>query len=406
MKKLSFLLVFLITGLLKAQKLYVPNGTAGIGSSINGNVGIGTTNNPAYPLDVNGTIRSYGNLRTTAVGNDNGYYADDASGSTIFSITRQPYNEARFQSYGYHTFYSGGNAGTEKVRIDANGFVGIGTTLPSSLLHLKNTSSNVINLSFSSAYNGGSIRYTGTSSNIYDQRLAFTMGEGIELFSMLNDGRVGIGTTRPLTKFHVYGNAITSVNSLDASEVLRVTRPGNGGGQQEVSMGIFLSKFEGGDGNSRARVDFRLPNVGSLTTTWGADLAPIKPVLSLLANGRVGIGSINPDAELTVNGTAHVQEVKVDLTIPGPDYVFEPTYHLSPLDSIKTYIDKNKHLPEVPSAKEMEKNGVNLGEMNMLLLKKIEELTLYVIEQNKKIDEINKRDEDLRKEIEYLKNKK
>jgi hypothetical protein len=69
------------------------------------------------------------------------------------------------------------------------------------------------------------------------------------------------------------------------------------------------------------------------------------------------------------------------------------------LAEIETYIKENKHLPEVPSAKEMEKNGVQLGEMNMLLLKKVEELTLYVIEQNKEIKE-------LKNEIKELKNNK
>ena len=78
--------------------------------------------------------------------------------------------------------------------------------------------------------------------------------------------------------------------------------------------------------------------------------------------------------------------MQVALTNPGPDYVFEPTYDLKPLAEIETYIKENKHLPEVPSAKEMEKNGVQLGEMNMLLLKKIEELTLHIIEQNKRIE--------------------
>jgi hypothetical protein len=84
------------------------------------------------------------------------------------------------------------------------------------------------------------------------------------------------------------------------------------------------------------------------------------------------------------------------LSVPGPDYVFNDDYKLFSLAEIKTYIDKNKHLPEVLSAKEMEANGVNLGEMNMLLLKKIEELTLFVIE-------LKKNDEILRKEIETVK---
>jgi len=66
------------------------------------------------------------------------------------------------------------------------------------------------------------------------------------------------------------------------------------------------------------------------------------------------------------------------------------------IDEIKNYIDQNKHLPEVPSAKEMEKNGIQLGEMNMLLLKKIEELTLYTIEMNKKMEEMKKEINDLK----------
>lgn len=94
-----------------------------------GNVGVGTST-PGVKLDVYGTVRSYSQLLTTAVGTNGGYYADDGVGSTIFSISRQPSNEARFQSYGFHTFYSGGNTGTEKVRIDPYGNVGIGTSTP------------------------------------------------------------------------------------------------------------------------------------------------------------------------------------------------------------------------------------------------------------------------------------
>ena len=119
-------------------------------------------------------------------------------------------------------------------------------------------------------------------------------------------------------------------------------------------------------------------------------------------DGNVSIGTPVPDARLTVNGTVHAEEVKVDLSVPGPDYVFEEDYPLASLDEIKAYISENKHLPEVPSAKEMESNGIKLGEMNMLLLKKIEELTLLLIQER---EENKKEIHHLKQEINQLKSK-
>jgi hypothetical protein len=108
--------------------------------------------------------------------------------------------------------------------------------------------------------------------------------------------------------------------------------------------------------------------------------------LFIKADGNVGIGTTNPNQKLTVNGTIYGKEVKVDLNVPGPDYVFEENYDLPSLTETEAYIKAHKHLPEVPSAKEMEANGINLSEMNMLLLRKIEELTLHLIEQKKLVE--------------------
>lgn len=111
--------------------------------------------------------------------------------------------------------------------------------------------------------------------------------------------------------------------------------------------------------------------------------------------GNVGIGTENPDARLTVNGTIHSKEVKVDTSIPVPDYVFKEDYNLRSLQDVENYIKENSHLPEIPSAKEFEQNGIKVSEMNMSLLKKIEELTLYVIQQNKKIYELQQENKKL-----------
>ena len=99
---------------------------------------------------------------------------------------------------------------------------------------------------------------------------------------------------------------------------------------------------------------------------------------------NVGIGTISPDEKLTVKGKIHTQEVRVDMAGPlVPDYVFAHDYKLKSLQEVEDYIKKNKHLPEIPSAQEIEKNGLMLAEMNMHLLKKVEELTLYIIEMKK-----------------------
>tara|TARA_R110000751_G_scaffold233903_2_gene334907 strand:+ start:100119 stop:101123 length:1005 start_codon:yes stop_codon:yes gene_type:complete len=111
-------------------------------------------------------------------------------------------------------------------------------------------------------------------------------------------------------------------------------------------------------------------------------------------NGKVGIGTSNPDEKLTVKGKIHAEEVKVDLNVP-PDYVFEKfytgestlksDYQMPTLQEIEDFTKLNFHLPNVPSAEEIQKDGLKLSKMTAILLQKIEELTLYTIEQEKRI---------------------
>jgi hypothetical protein len=113
-------------------------------------------------------------------------------------------------------------------------------------------------------------------------------------------------------------------------------------------------------------------------------------LLFIRNDGNVGIGINTPENKLDVNGTIHSKEVKVDLN-GWPDYVFTEKHSLPTLDEIKRYIDQNHHLPDIPSEREITKNGLNLGEINRLLVKKVEELTLYLIEKDKEVRRQNNR---------------
>ncbi|MDN3588114.1 hypothetical protein QWY86_15630 [Pedobacter aquatilis] len=106
-------------------------------------------------------------------------------------------------------------------------------------------------------------------------------------------------------------------------------------------------------------------------------------------NGDLGLGTRDTKGfKLVVNGKIRTQEVRVEAD-NWPDYVFDPEYKITPLQRIKTFIIKNKHLPEIPSASDIRQNGLELGEMNKLLLKKIEELTLHLIEKDEQVQALH-----------------
>lgn len=131
-------------------------------------------------------------------------------------------------------------------------------------------------------------------------------------------------------------------------------------------------------------------------TQWHSSFGGFKfftggmPRVSIKHNGYVGIGTTNPTDILSVNGTIRAKEVKIDLCEDLADYVFSPEYKLMPLFEVEKFVKLNRHLPEIPSAADVKENGLNMGEMQNKLLQKIEELTLYVIEQQKRIEQLEK----------------
>ncbi len=129
-----------------------------------------------------------------------------------------------------------------------------------------------------------------------------------------------------------------------------------------------------------------LYRTGTQLNGWGN----WRKILSENTNGNVGIGTNSPAEKLSVNGKIRAHEIKVEVT-GWPDYVFEPNYRLQSLQDLKRYIKKHGHLPDMPSASEAESEGLSLGEMNKLLLKKVEELSLHLIEKDGQVQSLESR---------------
>ncbi len=163
--------------------------------------------------------------------------------------------------------------------------------------------------------------------------------------------------------------------------------------------------FDAANRNGGSSVTAHFEGTGAYVPAWGGTL-PSSPITAgiypLIINaGNVGIGKTNPQNKLDVNGTIHSKSVLIDLN-GWSDYVFKKEYRLPSLTEVKTYIDQHQHLPEIPSEREMVKNGLDVSEMNKLLMKKVEELTLYLIEKDQQDEEKDKVLENMQKRIAQL----
>ncbi|MDB5158413.1 MAG: hypothetical protein JWR50_3120 [Mucilaginibacter sp.] len=448
MKKIALSIIALAIALPSIAQ-WLPNGaTSGTISYSGGNVGIGLTN-PGSALEVLGSVAARNSTTTTTNGISINAGNTNTPGSANVNRIRIGGNDTYS---GYFTIQGPGNADYLTIY---NNYVGIGTTMPGSYLDVSAPSASQgirsINLGVLGGFSGGGVlavtpnvptataqrlgtmamgatfdtanpssyRYTGSvnayaaepwSTTANGTYLTFnTTGLGTTSYSekMRIDasGNIGIGTTTPSQRLDVYQNEVSQTDVLYPIVIDRNWN-GNGGVSTPRSTGLLFKDINSIEAGVQAVRENSFSNFKSgmaflVNTASSSSMVPttsLTEVMRINSSGNLGIGTTAPDAKLAVNGTIHTQEVKVDMN-GWNDAVFDKTYPLLTLSSVKTFIDQNHHLPEMPSEAEVIKNGVNLGEMVKLQTKKIEELTLYLIDKDTKLQSQQKQIENQNKQI-------
>jgi hypothetical protein len=189
-------------------------------------------------------------------------------------------------------------------------------------------------------------------------------------------GSVGIGTSSPAELFEVNGGVSRFANTPTTSSHIDIY--GGTDGSSTSSLYIYGSSSNApntylGDGVYNGYINAH--------------------------GGNLGVGTTSPQHLLHVAGTIGAEQIIVSST--GADYVFDPKYKLAPLSEVASYVEENHHLPGIPSADEMSKQGVSLGDMQTKLLAKIEELTLHMIELKQDNVSLQQQVQELRKQISH-----
>jgi hypothetical protein len=249
------------------------------------------------------------------------------------------------------------------------------------------------------------------------------------VFNISSYGNIGIGISNPQVPLDVNGSVRYTgmmINEADAENTTVRLKPG--ASNTAAISGIFEAYEKADIGNSGSALfgitnstwAAPIPSVALMSTQQGTGVtkdimiwahdspSATNMALCIKANtNNIGIGTTMPGPyKLAVEGTIGARKIKVTQALPWADFVFDPEYVLPTLKEIEAYVRVKKHLPGIPSATEIKENGLDLGDMQQKQMQKIEELTLYLIEINKKLAAQEAIISEQQKEINDLKKKK
>jgi len=355
-----FLTIIFLGTLLHIQAqtaTWVANGTSILNPSpIGTKVGIGTTT-PSTGLHV---VGSDFNLSGITIERTSGYapalFFRNSNSGVALPISK---------NLGF-MYFKGANGVTD----------GYGALITATTTEAWSTSANGSKLEFWTTQNG---QATATCRLTLDQD-----GSLINNGSIINSGDVTIATPTAKKTLMVNGTVISNNNVLLNLNTASLAPPsqcwgaqplmirGNSGTDQQI---FYIGQINNAS-NSYTYMQSQMNSNGAQKSIY---LNPL--------GGTVAVGTINTQGyAFAVNGGILAEEVKVIIDVPASDYVFEKDYNLKSLNEVQQFVETHKHLPEVPSAAEFKRDGYKVGQMDDLLLRKVEELTLYLLAQQKEIE--------------------
>ena len=334
-------------------------------------------------------------------------------GSGIYSVNPNPAGSSKYGDIRFHTTYWNGSDfnNADRMIISHTGNVGVGTVSPTLKMHLyeENTTSRTSItdlLALESSHTELGFNGFGTGIAFYGRTYQNPTKRVQSRIASIQRGH----STNDFGNALVFETIETSSGNAAPLERMRIEYNGNVG--IGTSTPTYSLDVEGGagatarfKGNGQSTISLNDGTNDNYIVGLAGDISfrPSGTQIMNLKDDGVAIGTTDPGTyKLAVEGKIGARSVKVTQA-NWADYVFAPSYELMPLSEVENFISQNQHLPNVPSAKEVEENGFVLEQMDAKLMEKIEELTLYMIDQEKRLKEQEQQLQAQREEIETLK---